>query len=169
MNLHINESGLTEALKNQSVLIVCGFCIGFISLIIVDLGFDAIMGINELWLSRSSYFWLSLVYSILIISSESIDQVGEKYILYGSAALIFFTGRAFVDLCLNDSSHTWTMRKSVVLLSMLATSRLFANFALETDSVYSSSLEYIGVAIAVVYTVLLIANSYVSLSLIFNK
>lgn len=159
---------IQESLGSRNVGIIAGFSIGYISPVLIDLLVDAYQGLYELWISRSFYFILSVVYAIIVLVSPFTQMAGRVYIIYGSAAMIFFTGRTFVDLCIHDSTHTWTVRRCMVLLSLLSVGQLTENLSKTTFGA-KTSFSVIGTAISLTYAVLIMIGSILSAYKILRK
>ena len=150
---------IEQSLSARNVGIIAGFSIGYISPVMIDLLVDAYQGLYELWISRSCYFIFSVIYAVIILISPTTPQAGKIYLLYGSAAIIFFTGRAFVDLCINDPTKTWTVKRCIALLSILSIGQLLDNLSKASFS-RNSRLEIIGPSISAFYAMLVLVTSF---------
>ena len=165
-DLRLRGSLLESSLHDINVLIVAGFCMGLVILIFFDVLFDAIMGNNAMWLSRSSYFWVPFIQGLLVISLKT-DYIGALYVIYSDASIIFFSGRAFFDLCRFDSTQTWTCSKSAALVTLLALSTLLSNLSLHFQ--FNVIIIAIQLIMSYVYLACVMSNLLLCIWRIFSK
>jgi signal transduction histidine kinase len=90
------------------------------------------------------------------------------YVLYGNAATIFFTGRAFVDLGMKDNTHTWTMWRCVGMLAIKSCSTLLITIGMGSMEEVAPYAE-IGLALDCVYIALLFMTGSVCMKSTFGR
>lgn len=154
-DLYLKGTPLESSLRDKNVLIVAGFCMGLVILIFFDILFDAVMGNRTMWISRSAYFWVPFIQGLMIISSKS-NSMGALYIIYSDASIIFFSGRAFFDLCRFDSTKTWTCPKSASLVTLLAIATILSNLSLHFQ--FSAVITAIQLTMSYVYLACVMFN-----------
>ena len=157
-DMKLRESALEESIRSDAARVIAGFGTGVLVLILMDLLVDVLLGKYDLWLSRSGYFWLALIQCSLILFFAQMNRIGAIYISYSAAVLVFYYGRAFLDLCRFDTTRTWTYMRSTCLLVILALGHLSVNLDFHFGTQDSHILAYIGVGFIYLYELILILN-----------
>ena len=167
--LRLRESEIMTSVRSTDAKVVAGFGTGVLVLILTDLLVDAFLGKYDLWLSRSGYFWLPLIQCSLILFFSSFGRIAALYLTYSSAVVVFYFGRAFLDLCRFDTTLTWTYPKTSLLLLVLALGFLSSNLDLHFATVESHVLSYVGVGLTYLYELCLLANFALCLFRLYRK
>lgn len=103
---------------DKSVILCAGFTLGIIGFILLDLGYDVfVLKSFEMWATRSFYFTVTVTYALIIVYHP---RCRDEYVHFGNFVLVAVFGRVLMDLCINDTTKTWTMARCMVSVSILA-------------------------------------------------
>ena len=164
VTLNLVESQLQDSIRSSDAKVAAGFGMGVLVLVLADLIADFAMGDRSLlWLSRTGYFWLPFIKCSLILFFSDITRIAAVYTTFSSAAMVFYYGRASLDLCRFDTTETWTYSKSALLLLTLALGYLCINVDLHYADSGQHIVGYVGLGLICLYQFCLIINPFTCL------
>jgi hypothetical protein len=129
VDIGLQGSPLEDSLRSVSTKVTAGFCLGCILLIFIDLLVDAVMKQFNYWYSKSFYFWVPLVLSILVLQCDSLSNIGAIFISYSSASLVFYAGRTCFELHLNDTTKCWSLGRCSFFICWISVCQSIINFS----------------------------------------
>ena len=159
INLHLENAPVVESLGDFDVQMVASFCLGFLSLILIDIAVDISQGNTKRIISRSLYYWIAITYSLLIIAIDDDKHIGAIYLCYLSFTSVYYVGRALIDLCVFDTTGTWTHTKAVVLIALLATGFLCGSYSTAYEIDHPGPLLVCFLALLLISLILFLSNS----------
>lgn len=131
-SLDLTSYSVEHVLQPRDSGIVLGFCMGFFSLIALDLILDSYMRHFELWASRATYLSIFAIYTCFLLSCSDMYNIGSYYYCSTSFTTVVFMGRALSDLVITDQGKqkSWTLFSAMFVLTSISLSLVFSSLAL---------------------------------------
>lgn len=154
VSIDFSTTTLPVSLECKSLHIVSGFCLGFTSLLLIDIAVDDYWHNLERILSRVCYILTFLGLSICAIIEG--DYKVLVYITFFSFGTVVFVGQALIDLCHFDATRTWTLSKAIATLTLLSISFILTMWyeCNPTDI----SMQSAGLALRIIAIVAIVVN-----------
>ena len=159
VNLHLQNAPVVDSLADFNVQMVASFCLGFLSLLFIDIAVDISQGNRKRIILRSLYYWIAISYSILIIAFDDSPNIGAIYLCYLSFTSVYYIGRALIDLCIFDTTNTWTLMKVIILIIFLATAFLCGSYSTAYEINHPGPLFLAFIALLLLSLTLFLTNS----------
>ena len=159
VDLHLDDAPVVDSLADFNVQMVASFCLGFLSLIFIDVFVDVIQENRKRIISRSLYYWIAITYSILVIGFYHVRDIGAILLCYLSFTSVYYIGRALIDLNIFDTTDTWTSTKVISLIVILSGGFLCGSYSTAYEIVHPGPLLYCFIALLLFSLLAFVMNS----------
>ena len=120
----ISGGTIETSIRSLPVQLTAAFCLGILSISLLDIAFDAYSKFRQGLLSKVCYFLPALFITVLCLGSFPFHVAATLFVCASRSADFIVLGRSLLDLNSSDTSETWSHEKGFTIMLFFALQNL---------------------------------------------